>query len=81
MIYLFITFLGDLFEKEEDLSNPSIWMNLGAPGLQETQAESRCRIAHIADIIIPGHGPAFRITKKIREKLSQQFEEIKSKKK
>lgn len=55
-------------------------MNLGSPDLQVSQAESRCKVAHIADVIIPGHGPAFKITRKIREKLSQQFEEIKSKK-
>lgn len=55
-------------------------MNLGTKNLQVSQAESRCKVASTADVIVPGHGPAFHVTNEIREKLFQQFEEIKLKK-
>ncbi|XP_016845302.1 metallo-beta-lactamase domain-containing protein 1 [Nasonia vitripennis] len=74
-----VAITGDLFEKEEDLDDPSIWINLGTPDLKEVQALSRSKIANLADIIIPGHGPAFKVTEEIRKKLAQQLEQIKSK--
>lgn len=79
MCKLTLLLSGDLFEKEEDLNDPSIWINLGTPDLKEVQALSRSKIANIAGIIIPGHGPAFKVTEEIRKKLAQQLEQIKSK--
>ena len=70
-----------MFEKEEDITDCNIWMNLGTPELREVQAISRCKIADISDVIIPGHGPPFYITKEIREQLSKQLDQIKLKSK
>lgn len=80
MIISILQFSGDLFEKEEDLSNPSIWMNLGVPELREVQAASRCKVADFADVIIPGHGSFFYVTIEIRKQLAEQLELIKTKK-
>lgn len=63
-------FLGDLFEKEEDIENPQVWMDLGMPELKQVQCEMRKRIANLADYIIPGHGPMFEVTDSYREKLN-----------
>ncbi|KAJ8684171.1 hypothetical protein QAD02_019963 [Eretmocerus hayati] len=65
---------GDLFEKEEDITDPSIWMELGVSDLRKVQASSRCKIASLADVIIPGHGPPFRVTEEIRNQLSEQLQ-------
>ncbi|XP_053119270.1 metallo-beta-lactamase domain-containing protein 1 [Hemicordylus capensis] len=47
---------GDLFEREADEGE---WQRLSeAPG---RQAESRARALGLADVIVPGHGPPFRI--------------------
>ncbi|XP_058793679.1 metallo-beta-lactamase domain-containing protein 1-like isoform X2 [Phymastichus coffea] len=70
-------FNGDLFEKEEDVNKPSIWMNFGMPELREHQATSRYMIADFADVIIPGHGSFFHVTNEIKKKLMNQLEMIK----
>nr|XP_003706977.1 PREDICTED: metallo-beta-lactamase domain-containing protein 1 [Megachile rotundata] len=63
---------GDLFEKEEDILDPSIWKELGTTELQKTQSQMRCYIANIADFIIPGHGPMFSVTDDIRKIIKDQ---------
>nr|XP_012225120.1 PREDICTED: metallo-beta-lactamase domain-containing protein 1 [Linepithema humile]XP_012225121.1 PREDICTED: metallo-beta-lactamase domain-containing protein 1 [Linepithema humile] len=64
---------GDLFEKEEDILTPSIWKSLGAPKLLQTQSVMRSRIINLADFIIPGHGPMFRVTDAMRETVKSQI--------
>lgn len=56
---------GDLFEREEDLTDPSLWRNLGGSEQPELQQANREKILAIADHIIPGHGPMFRNPYKI----------------
>jgi hypothetical protein len=68
-----------LFEKEEDIKNPSIWISLGVSNLQEVQAVSRYKVANISNIIIPGHGPPFHVTDNIRKQLAKQLEEMRQK--
>ncbi|XP_046482475.1 metallo-beta-lactamase domain-containing protein 1 isoform X1 [Neodiprion pinetum] len=51
---------GDLFEKEEDVADPSLWKEVGTFALRKIQTSSRLRIMKYADYIIPGHGPMFR---------------------
>ncbi|XP_012254089.2 metallo-beta-lactamase domain-containing protein 1 isoform X2 [Athalia rosae] len=53
---------GDLFEKEEDITNPALWQNLGTLQLRKVQALTRLRILKYADWIIPGHGAMFKKT-------------------
>ena len=50
---------GDTFEKEEDLTDDSIWKEAGSDS-EELQRKSREEILSMADIIVPGHGPSFK---------------------
>lgn len=59
-----VAITGDLFEREEDLTDDTLWRNLGGSEQPEVQQQSRARILAIADHIIPGHGPMFRNTLK-----------------
>ncbi|NWQ89715.1 MBLC1 protein, partial [Burhinus bistriatus] len=47
---------GDLFEKEEDEEE---WRALSEE--PEKQEKSRQRVLAMADVIVPGHGPPFRV--------------------
>lgn len=53
---------GDLFEKEEDLADESIWKEAGSENEVE-QVENRSKVLEMADYIVPGHGPMFRVDK------------------
>ncbi|XP_029040503.1 metallo-beta-lactamase domain-containing protein 1 isoform X2 [Osmia bicornis bicornis] len=64
---------GDLFEKEEDISDPSIWKELGTVELQKTQSLMRSYIINIADFIVPGHGPMFCVTDDMRKIIKDQI--------
>lgn len=68
----FYFFAGDLFEKEEDIQSPHIWKSVGAPELVESQYMMRQHIINLADYIIPGHGPMFRVTDNMREIVNVQ---------
>ncbi|EFN75464.1 metallo-beta-lactamase domain-containing protein 1 [Harpegnathos saltator] len=63
---------GDLFEKEEDILSPHIWRSVGAPELLESQYMMRQYVINLADFIIPGHGPMFRVTDDIRKIINSQ---------
>ncbi|KAK7603452.1 hypothetical protein V9T40_003451 [Parthenolecanium corni] len=65
-----VAITGDLFEKEEDLVDETIWMVSAyseAPKLQEL---NRNKILLLADYIVPGHGPMFKVTKEMKERAS-----------
>lgn len=64
---------GDLFEKEEDILNPSIWKELGTPELRKVQSQMRSRVINLADFIVPGHGPMFRVTENLRSAVNSQI--------
>lgn len=63
-----VAICGDLFENSEDIQNPNIWIDAGSESI-ELQRKSRLMVAENADIIVPGHGPLFGITKDMLEKL------------
>ncbi|XP_015610135.1 metallo-beta-lactamase domain-containing protein 1 [Cephus cinctus] len=63
---LVYTITGDLFEKEEDIEDPSIWKALGTIELQEVQKAMRSHVLDLANIIIPGHGPMFPVTEAMK---------------
>ncbi|XP_015187930.1 PREDICTED: metallo-beta-lactamase domain-containing protein 1 isoform X1 [Polistes dominula] len=67
-----VAITGDLFEKEEDIVNPLIWKSLGQKELQKVQSYMRSRIINLADFIIPGHGPMFSVTDKMRQIVDSQ---------
>ncbi|KAB0798806.1 hypothetical protein PPYR_06686 [Photinus pyralis] len=54
--------VGDLFENEDDLVDDTIWKNAGSDS-QELQFQNRDKILEIADWIVPGHGPMFKLNK------------------
>ena len=62
MNLIFCIFEGDLFEKEEDLEKDSLWREASEnPDLQLT---NRNKILNIANYIVPGHGPMFKVKTK-----------------
>ncbi|XP_046746286.1 metallo-beta-lactamase domain-containing protein 1 isoform X2 [Diprion similis] len=65
---------GDLFEKEEDIADPSLWKEVGTFALRKIQASSRLRIMKYADYIIPGHGPMFQTSDALVRLLENQID-------
>ncbi|XP_044255609.1 metallo-beta-lactamase domain-containing protein 1 [Tribolium madens] len=57
-----VAITGDLFEKEEDLHDDSIWKSAGSDS-EELQMKNRKKILEMADFIVPGHGPMFKVDK------------------
>ncbi|XP_026759297.1 metallo-beta-lactamase domain-containing protein 1 isoform X2 [Galleria mellonella] len=70
-----VAITGDLFEKHEDIENPSIWLEAGSDDSVE-QIKNRYKVAQIADWIIPGHGQKFKVTEEVRELLRRQAGDI-----
>ena len=50
---------GDLFECEQDLSDEELWRASSEDPVR--QARSRALVLRLADFIVPGHGPMFRV--------------------
>ncbi|XP_069678183.1 metallo-beta-lactamase domain-containing protein 1 isoform X2 [Periplaneta americana] len=61
---------GDLFEREEDIADPSIWKYIAGSSDPEKQEQNRNKILQIADWIVPGHGPMFQVTAQMKSSLS-----------
>lgn len=60
--------LGDIFESEADLVEPELWQAQSQfPELQQTP---RIEIMKVADTVVPGHGPMFKVPLLLIEKLS-----------
>lgn len=57
-----VAITGDLFEREEDIEDASIWKAAGCDS-EELQEKNRKMILEIADWIVPGHGPMFKVVK------------------
>ncbi|EFA02021.1 metallo-beta-lactamase domain-containing protein 1 [Tribolium castaneum] len=57
-----VAITGDLFEKEEDLRDDRIWKSAGSDN-EELQVKNRKKILEMADFVVPGHGPLFKIDK------------------
>jgi glyoxylase-like metal-dependent hydrolase (beta-lactamase superfamily II) len=54
-----VAVVGDLFESESDLMDDHLWRSVSA--LPSEQERNRNKILGLANIIVPGHGDAFRI--------------------
>ncbi|XP_069678182.1 metallo-beta-lactamase domain-containing protein 1 isoform X1 [Periplaneta americana] len=65
-----IAITGDLFEREEDIADPSIWKYIAGSSDPEKQEQNRNKILQIADWIVPGHGPMFQVTAQMKSSLS-----------
>lgn len=59
-------FTGDLFEREEDIADPSLWQYVAGSEDPEKQRQNRNKILQIADWIVPGHGPMFKVTAEMK---------------
>ena len=57
-----VAITGDLFEREEDLEDESIWIDAGSEAIDD-QRENRQFILDNFDWIVPGHGPMFKVRK------------------
>lgn len=64
--YGVVVVAGDLFEKEEDLKDPSIWKDAGSED-EVKQIENRKKVLQMADVVIPGHGGKFSVTEEMRK--------------
>nr|CAD7195144.1 unnamed protein product [Timema douglasi]CAD7396707.1 unnamed protein product [Timema poppensis] len=62
---------GDLFEKVEDLEDPSLWRLVAGSDNQEEQEKNRNKILLLADWIVPGHGPIFKVTENMKSNARQ----------
>jgi glyoxylase-like metal-dependent hydrolase (beta-lactamase superfamily II) len=51
--------VGDLFEREEDVTNEGIWLEAGSQNA-DLQRANRADIYNKVDYLLPGHGPLFR---------------------
>ncbi|XP_037949988.1 metallo-beta-lactamase domain-containing protein 1-like [Teleopsis dalmanni] len=59
---------GDLFERAEDIFDETLWLEAGSEDATK-QRQQRLRMAELCAYIIPGHGPGFKVTDKMLEKL------------
>ncbi|XP_030377731.1 metallo-beta-lactamase domain-containing protein 1 [Scaptodrosophila lebanonensis] len=59
---------GDLFERQDDVADASIWQNAGSEDGKQ-QCTERLRMAQLCAHIVPGHGPMFAVTDELRSKL------------
>lgn len=57
-----VAITGDLFESSNDLDNENIWIEAGSFD-EKLQRSNRKLILDLADYIVPGHGPMFKVTK------------------
>lgn len=59
--------LGDLFERQEDIQDPDLWVKVAGSENPALQYENRHKILQLADYIIPGHGAGFHVTDELRK--------------
>lgn len=67
----YVCLTGDLFEKEEDIKDPSLWIEAGSAD-ENQQRNNRLLIAEMADYIVPGHGSGFNVTDEMVKILKEQ---------
>lgn len=65
---VFTYFTGDLFEKKEDIEDSTLWRDIGGSLFPDKQEANRNKILRMADYIIPGHGPMFKVYSEMRNK-------------
>lgn len=58
-----IAITGDLFEREEDLEDDTIWKAAGSDN-ELLQEKNRKKILELARWIVPGHGPMFEVPRR-----------------
>ena len=66
-----VAICGDLYEKREDCFDERVWIDAGSDSIT-IQKENRLRIAEMAGVVVPGHGPQFEVTAEILAKIREQ---------
>jgi glyoxylase-like metal-dependent hydrolase (beta-lactamase superfamily II) len=66
-----VAIAGDTFEREEDISDPSLWRDVAGSEDPAKQEESRKRLLDMADYIVPGHGPMFKVRQAYKEEKTE----------
>lgn len=56
-----IAIVGDLFEREEDMTRTELWKDIAGSEHPKLQERNRNKILRRAHFIIPGHGPMFEV--------------------
>ncbi|XP_046659472.1 metallo-beta-lactamase domain-containing protein 1 [Homalodisca vitripennis] len=67
--YGIVAVAGDLFEREEDLNDPSLWRETAGSQFPDKQEANRNKILALVDYIVPGHGPMFKVSQEIKDQL------------
>ncbi|XP_067008444.1 metallo-beta-lactamase domain-containing protein 1 isoform X3 [Anabrus simplex] len=62
-----IAVTGDLFEREEDIAEPYLWQHVAGSDEPDLQQQNRNKTLELADWIVPGHGPMFRVTPQMKK--------------
>lgn len=60
--YGLVGLVGDLYERQEDIDDESIWLLAGSQD-PDLQRANRAQIFNRVDYILPGHGPIFKVDK------------------
>ncbi|KAF8763732.1 Metallo-beta-lactamase domain-containing [Argiope bruennichi] len=71
-----VAIVGDLFEREEDILNPTLWKTTAGSENPNLQYQNRKRILNLANYIVPGHGPMFKVTEELKSAHEKQIENI-----
>lgn len=61
-----VVIAGDLFEREEDIADPSLWKYVAGSENPDNQEIHRNKVLLLADYIVPGHGPMFKVTPEMK---------------
>ncbi|KAK3858913.1 hypothetical protein Pcinc_034931 [Petrolisthes cinctipes] len=62
-----VVIAGDLFEREEDIADPTLWKYTAGSENSESQEKHRNKVLLLADHIVPGHGPMFKVTNEMKK--------------
>lgn len=64
-----VAVVGDLFEREQDIEDEKLWLEVAGSECPEKQRKNRKYILEMADYIVPGHGPMFTVTDAMRKNI------------
>ncbi|KAK7085575.1 hypothetical protein SK128_027780 [Halocaridina rubra] len=69
-----VVIAGDLFEHENDIEDPSLWKFVAGSEKPDEQEKHRNQMLILADYIVPGHGPMFKVTPNMKKNARETAE-------
>lgn len=63
-----------MFEREEDIADPTLWKYVAGSENSKSQEKHRNQVLLLADYIVPGHGPMFKVTTEMKKTASASKE-------